>query len=217
MPDLPPLDSFALLKEIYDIPKVDYVKRLDEMVTLLGLEKILTTQVRRLSLGEKMKSELVAALLHNPEVIFLDEPSIGLDVISQNNIWRFLRDHNVKNNSTIIFTSHYLEDIQRLCKRVIIINSGEKIYDGELDKLILSAGNYKNIHCVFSSKVETKDLKEYGKVIEYNDMSATLRIKQDTLKVIIPKLLGALPIADLSITSPEARDVIATLYEKSLK
>jgi len=104
-----------------------------------------------------------------------------------------------------------------LCKRVIIINSGEKIYDGELDKLILSAGNYKNIHCVFSSKVETKDLKEYGKVIEYNDMSATLRIKQDTLKVIIPKLLGALPIADLSITSPEARDVIATLYEKSLK
>ena len=104
MPDLPPLDSFALLKEIYDIPKIDYSKRLDEMVTLLGLEKILSTQVRRLSLGEKMKSELVAALLHNPEVIFLDEPTIGLDVISQNNIWRFLHEHNVTNNSTIVLT-----------------------------------------------------------------------------------------------------------------
>lgn len=214
MPDLPPLDSFALLKEIYDIPKIDYSKRLDEMVTLLGLEKVLTTQVRRLSLGEKMKSELVAALLHNPEILFLDEPTIGLDVVSQNNIWQFLHDHNVKNNSTIVLTSHYLEDIQRLCKRVVIINSGEKIYDGDLSKLIASAGNYKNVHCVFSKKIDGSILKQFGTLVEHDDMSAVVRIDQSKLKVIIPKIIESLPIDDLSITSPEARDVIASLYEK---
>lgn len=217
MPDLPPLDSFALLKEIYGIPKSDYTRRLDEMVTLLGLEKVLTTQVRRLSLGEKMKSELVAALLHNPDVLFLDEPTIGLDVVSQNNIWRFLHEHNVKNNSTIILTSHYLEDIQRLCKRVVIINSGEKIYDGDLTKLITSAGNYKNVHCVFSKNIDQSTLKQFGTIIEYDGTSAVIRINQRKSKEIIPNLLESLPIDDISITSPEARDVIATLYESVAK
>lgn len=217
MPDLPPLDSYALLKEIYNIPKADYTRRLDEMIAILGLEKILTTQVRRLSLGEKMKSELVAALLHNPEVIFLDEPTIGLDIVSQNNIWHFLHKHNTQNNSTIILTSHYLEDIQRLCKRVIIINSGEKIYDGDLEKLILSAGNYKNIQCIFSKNVEVAQLRHFGTVIKHNDTSATIRIEQPKLKTIIPKIMDQLPINDLSITSPEARDVITLLYKNVSK
>ncbi len=134
--DLPALDSFALLREIYEVPDADYKQRLGQLTELLEIEPLLNTQVRKLSLGERMKCELVAALLYNPAVIFLDEPTIGLDVVSQVRIREFLKEYQQRTGSTIILTSHYMQDIQELCERVIIIDHGEVIFDNPLAALI---------------------------------------------------------------------------------
>lgn len=130
--DLPALESFRLNREIYQIPERQFKNTLDELVDLLEVGKILHVQVRRLSLGERMKMEMIAALLHRPRVLFLDEPTIGLDIISQRKVREFLGRYNRDFGTTILLTSHYMEDIQALCKRVIIINQGRKVYDGQL-------------------------------------------------------------------------------------
>src|SRR5476651_1520746 len=133
--DLPASESFSLLRAIYGLPADQYRKTLDELVELLQIGAKLNVMVRELSLGERMKMELIAALLHRPRVLFLDEPTIGLDVISQRAVRAFLRDHNRRHRTTILLTSHYMADIQELCERVVVINKGKKIYDGALDRL----------------------------------------------------------------------------------
>ena len=138
--DLPAMESFTLLKAIYGLDADDYKKTLDELVQLLGIGDKLNVMVRELSLGERMKMELIAALIHRPKVLYLDEPTIGLDVISQRAVRLFLRDYNRKYRVTIILTSHYMDDIKELCERVIVIHKGQKIYDGALDRLESGSG-----------------------------------------------------------------------------
>src|ERR1700690_3451048 len=133
--DLPAIESFALLRAIYGLKEEDYRKTLDELVELLGVSEKLNVMVRELSLGERMKMELIAALIHRPRVLFLDEPTIGLDVVSQRAVRLFLRDYNRRNRTTILLTSHYMADISQLCERVIVIDHGKKIYDGDLDRI----------------------------------------------------------------------------------
>ena len=143
--DLPAIESFNLLRAIYALPPAQFQATLDELVSLLGVGAKLNVMVRELSLGERMKMELIAALLHRPRVLFLDEPTIGLDVISQKNVRQFLRDYNRRHRVTILLTSHYMADIQELCERVIVIHRGRKIYDGALDRLEHSGGARRKI------------------------------------------------------------------------
>ena len=141
--DLPAMESFLLNKEIYEVPEKQFRATLDELTTLLDIEKLLDVPVRKLSLGERMKCELVAALLHSPKVLFLDEPTIGLDVVSQHNIRQFLKSYNKEKKTTIILTSHYMEDVEALCERVVIVNHGIIMYDGALQKLVDTHINHK--------------------------------------------------------------------------
>ena len=143
--DLPAIESFALLRAIYGLPADEYKQTLDELVELLGVADKLNVMVRELSLGERMKMELIAALIHRPKVLFLDEPTIGLDVVSQRAVRQFLRDYNRRHRVTIILTSHYMADIKELCERVIVIHKGRKIYDGALDRLESGSGSRKKI------------------------------------------------------------------------
>jgi ABC-2 type transport system ATP-binding protein len=143
--DLPARESFLLLKEIYDISETDFKTRLEEMTELLDIGLILDTQVRKLSLGERMKCELVAALLHAPRVVFLDEPTIGLDVVSQVRIREFLRTYQARNHATILLTSHYMQDVKELCERVVIIDHGEKMFDGSFADLVSRYSDEKQI------------------------------------------------------------------------
>jgi len=143
--DLPAIESFLLLRHIYGLPADQYRQTLDELVDLLGVREKLNVMVRELSLGERMKMELIAALLHRPRVLFLDEPTIGLDVVSQRAVRQFLRDYNRRHRVTILLTSHYMADIQELCERVIVIHKGRKIYDGALDRLEAGSGSRKKI------------------------------------------------------------------------
>src|SRR5271165_941849 len=143
--DLPAIESFTLLKAIYGLKEEDYRKTLDELVELLGIRDKLNVMVRELSLGERMKMELIAALIHRPRVLFLDEPTIGLDVVSQRAVRLFLRDYNLRHRVTILLTSHYMADIKELCERVIVIHRGVKIYDGKLDRLESGSGSRKKV------------------------------------------------------------------------
>src|SRR5579862_2526127 len=143
--DLPAIESFLLLRHIYGLTAADYQQTLDELLDLLGVRAKLNVMVRELSLGERMKMELIAALLHRPRVLFLDEPTIGLDVISQKAVRQFLRDYNRRHRVTILLTSHYMADIKELCERVIVIHQGKKIYDGHLDRLESNPGSRKKI------------------------------------------------------------------------
>src|ERR1700733_2900348 len=143
--DLPAIESFNLLRAIYGIPAADFKASLDELVSLLGVEKKLNVMVRELSLGERMKMELIAALVHRPRVLFLDEPTIGLDVVSQRAGRLFLRDYNRRHRVTIVLTSYYMADIKELCERVIVIHKGAKIYDGALDRLEAGSDSKKKI------------------------------------------------------------------------
>src|SRR6185369_2639290 len=143
--DLPAIESFNLLRAIYGLSATEFKSTLDELVSLLDVEKKLNVMVRELSLGERMKMELIAALLHRPRVLFLDEPTIGLDVISQKNVRQFLREYNRKHRVTILLTSHYMADIKELCERVVVIHKGKKIYDGALDRLENAGGAKKKI------------------------------------------------------------------------
>lgn len=147
-------DTFLLFKELYGIPNEEYQNNLNYFVKLFDVEKLLNVQVRTLSLGERMKMELIVALLHNPTVLFLDEPTIGLDAVAQRQIRTFLKEVNEQKGTTIILTSHYMEDIKSLCKRCVVVNHGEKIYDGDTDKLFQKYRTHKKITLLFVDETE---------------------------------------------------------------
>ncbi len=214
--DLPALDSFALLREIYEVPDADYKQRLGQLTELLEIEPLLNTQVRKLSLGERMKCELVAALLYNPAVIFLDEPTIGLDVVSQVRIREFLKDYQQRTGSTIILTSHYMQDIQELCERVIIIDHGEVIFDNPLAALIDSYSTTKRLTLQFSRPVSESELVPYGHIAERDPAghSATLEVPRDKIAAIASEALARLPVEDIAIAEPQAEEVIRQLFTK---
>lgn len=211
--DLPARESLLLLKEIYDVSESDFTSRLEEMTTLLEIGSILDTQVRKLSLGERMKCELVAALLHAPRVVFLDEPTIGLDVVSQVRIREFLRTYQARNHATILLTSHYMQDVKELCERVIIIDHGEKMFDGAFDDLVSRYSDEKQIRLTFERPVTESDLSPFGRVTEMPDpLHATLRVPRAESAKSAGEMLTVLPVMDITIDEIEADEVIRQLF-----
>ncbi len=211
--DLPALDSFLLLKEIYEVPDKIYAERVEELSEILDIKLLLNTQVRKLSLGERMKCELVAALLYDPQVIFLDEPTIGLDVVSQKRIREFLKTYQARTGSTIILTSHYMQDIQELCERVIIIDHGEVIFDDGLALLVERYSDCKRLTLQFSTVIDKSDLAIYGRTIEFDGISATLEVPRDRIAQVAAEALARLPVADIAIAEVEADEVIRQIFE----
>ena len=213
--DLPAIESFLLLKHIYGLDPVQYQTTLDELVLLLGVKEKLNVMVRELSLGERMKMELIAALLHRPRVLFLDEPTIGLDVVSQKAVRSFLREYNRKYRVTILLTSHYMADIKELCERVIVIHKGIKIYDGALDRLESSSGSRKKIIKFLPQNGSFPDnwTSRYGKASRNDEGQYTLNVDSGNIGATSQEILSAGPVADITIEDVPLEDVIAELFE----
>ncbi len=210
--DLPAIESFILNKEIYEVPNAQYKKTLDELVELLEVSDFLKVQVRKLSLGQRMKMELIAALIHSPKILFLDEPTIGLDVVMQKKMRDFIRDYNQKYNSTIILTSHYMDDVKELCKRVVVIDKGKLLFDGALDEIVKKYANHKLITVIFDKEVAKTDLKKIGEIKEFSYPKAVIMVKRDLVNTSASKLLQDFPVADLNIEEPSIEDIIREVF-----
>ncbi len=219
--DLPAIESFNLLRAIYGLPVDQFKASLDELVTLLGVSSKLNVMVRELSLGERMKMELIAALIHRPRVLFLDEPTIGLDVVSQKAVRQFLRDYNRRYRVTILLTSHYMADIKELCERVIVIHKGAKIYDGALGRLENAGGARKKIITFMptladgSSGAAFPDTwqSRHGTTIRADDGKFTLCVPGDKVVAVSQEILSTGPVADITIEDVPLEDVIAELFQ----
>ncbi|MCM2273417.1 MAG: ABC transporter ATP-binding protein [Candidatus Didemnitutus sp.] len=222
--DLPALESFHLLRAIYALDKAQWQASLDELVTLLGVAHKLNVQVRELSLGERMKMELIAALLHRPRVLFLDEPTIGLDVVSQKNVREFLRDYNRRYKTTILLTSHYMADISQLCERVIVIDHGKKIYDGELDR-ISGAGARQRI-IKFKPRpglggepaafpADWKPLHGEAKTCE--DGELLLHVPSEHVTAVCQQILTQGPVDDITIQDVPLEDIISEIFSRGMR
>lgn len=212
--DLPAMESFILNKEIYEVPDKEFHKTLDELSELLDIKKLLDVPVRKLSLGERMKCELVAALIHNPKVLFLDEPTIGLDVVSQNNIREFLKDYNKKKKTTIILTSHYMEDVEALCERVVVINHGIIAYDGSLKQMMSEYVNTKTLEITFTEATLKKDLTQFGKIKEWDKMRVVLDVPKEKIKRVAAEILTTLPVDDILINEIQVEEVIRKMFQE---
>lgn len=210
--DLPPLETFLLNKEIYGISDSQFQKTLDELVRLLDVKEILKVQVRKLSLGQRMKCELIAAILHSPSVLFLDEPTIGLDVVMQKKMRDFIKDYNQKFKATIILTSHYMDDVKELCKRVIMIDHGKLLYDGSLEKLVVKYARYKIISAVFTEYIDPKKLAKIGEIKSYQYPKAVLKVKRGASNVAAAEILKEFPVIDLNIEEPQIEEIIREVF-----
>lgn len=213
--DLPAIDSFNLLKEVYEIPQKKYRQNLDQMIEVLNMRELLGKRLRNMSLGERMKCELAASFLHDPKIIFLDEPTIGLDIVSAKSIRDFLKEINKTKKSTLILTSHYMGDIEELCKRVIIINHGQKIYDGDLAELKNKYAPEKEI-IIFLNDLEDKKkfahLKgDKKKIIENKGI---IRVEKENLGPIVNEVFDNFEIENVSINDIDTEEVITRIFEK---
>ncbi len=190
--------------------------RLAEMTELLDVKDKLNVSVRELSLGERMKMELIASLLHKPRVLFLDEPTIGLDVVSQKTVREFLREYNAREQTTILLTSHYMADIQQLCRRVIIIDHGAIFFDGKLSEIIDRFADFKliTIQCAGADKYPAENLLRYGEVVERTSGSLKLKVKRDRVIPACKALLDELPVSDIDIEEVPIEDVIRQIFAR---
>jgi ABC-2 type transport system ATP-binding protein len=212
--DLPARESFALNRDIYQIDRARYRRILDELVEIMGVGPLLDVQVRKLSMGERMKCELIAALLHQPRVLFLDEPTIGLDVVSQEHIRSFITEYNRTEQTTVILTSHYMRDVERLCRRVLVIADGAIIYDGALAELADRYVDHKIVTLRLAQRVPDEILARFGRVSEHNGLTVTLEVPKKDLAQTAQTLLTALPVDDLSIEEVAIESVIATMFNE---
>lgn len=210
--DLPPIESFLLNKEIYGVSERKFKQTLDNLSELLEIQDVLKVQVRKLSLGQRMKCELAAALLHEPRVLFLDEPTIGLDVVMQKKLRDFIREYNKEYSSTIILTSHYMEDVRQLCERIIVINHGKILYDGKLSEIVKKYAQEKFIKVTFEKETERKAVEPFGKIREFDAHSATLEIKRKDAPRIVSKLLEKFKVDDINIEEPDIEDIIRDVF-----
>ncbi|MDF9832718.1 ABC-2 type transport system ATP-binding protein [Ereboglobus sp. PH5-5] len=212
--DLPAIESFQLLRHIYGLPADSFKSTLDELVERLDVGHKLNVMVRELSLGERMKMELIAALLHRPRVLFLDEPTIGLDVVSQKAVRQFLREYNRRHNVTILLTSHYMADIQELCDRVIVIHRGTKIYDGALDRLEAGSGARGKIIKFLPQPGAFPEnwTSRHGQAVRDKDGHITLSVPAADIVAVSQEILSAGSVADITIEDVPLEDVIAELF-----
>ncbi len=212
--DLPAVDSFLLNKEIYEITDEKYKKTLNELVELLDIQDILQVQVRKLSLGQRMKCELIAALIHNPKILFLDEPTIGLDVVMQQKLRDFVKEYNRRHKATILLTSHYMKDVEQLCERVIIIDHGKILYDGKLEDIVKKYVKNKTLSVIFAKPVAREKLEKLGEVLELDETKAVLSVPRDKSNHVAGKLLENFQVEDLNIEEANIEEIIRDVFSK---
>jgi ABC-2 type transport system ATP-binding protein len=211
--DLPAMDSLRINAAVYGISDREFKRRISELTEMLSLEDKLTQPVRKLSLGERMKAELLAALLHQPQVLFLDEPTLGLDVNAQASVRDFLKTYNQRFDATILLTSHYMADITALCDRVLLIHQGRLIYDGILDDLLDKFAPYRQVQLELDHPSAESDLAVYGELESVSGRTVNLMIHRDELTRTITKILAELPVCDLTITDPPIEEIIGRVFK----
>ncbi|WP_437185067.1 ABC transporter ATP-binding protein [Planctomicrobium sp. SH668] len=210
--DLPAQESFQLHREIYRIPQAEFVRRRDELVELLEVGKLVGQPVRELSLGERMRMELIAALLHSPDVLLLDEPTIGLDVISQRRVQEFLRFYQAEQKITVILTSHYMKDVEALCRRAVIINHGEIKHDGPLADIVERFSQNKVIHLQFAGEETPTNLERFGNVLEFVAPRAKIEVERTRVPEVLGELLRDYRIEDVGVQDRPLEEVIAEMF-----
>lgn len=214
--DLPARESLELNARIYGISKADMTETVEELTTLLDVKDKLSVMVRELSLGERMKMELIAALLHRPRVIFLDEPTIGLDVLSQKKVREFLRHHNRTRKTTIMLTSHYMADIEELCERVVIIDKGTIFFDGKLADVLDRFADFKliTIECTDTDCAPREMFRDMGEVVDHSPAQIQLKVKRDRVIPVCKLLFDQLPIKDIDIEEVPIEDIIGQIFDR---
>jgi ABC-2 type transport system ATP-binding protein len=214
--DLPALDSFRLHREIYRIDPAAFDRRLDELTAFLEVRQLIHQPVRELSLGERMRMELIAALLHEPELLMLDEPTIGLDVVSQRKLQVFLKEYQAQKKTTVLLTSHYMKDVEALCRRAIVINEGEIKHDGPLADIVDRFSSHKQISLQFSDGVP-EDLAQFGKVLDVTPPRAKLEVPRQKVSEVLAAVLGRYVIDDVSVQERPLEDVMAEMFQTNLE
>lgn len=210
--DLPALDSLRINAAVYGISDKEFRYRVEELTELLALEGKLNQPVRKLSLGERMKAELLAALLHQPQVLFLDEPTLGLDVNAQVGVRDFLREYNRRYQATILLTSHYMADITALCERVIVIHQGRLVYDGSLEGLLERFAPYREVKVELSESLSEAQLQDYGELEALEGRSVRFLVQRDVLTRSVARILAELEVLDLTVTEPPIEEVIGRIF-----
>jgi ABC-2 type transport system ATP-binding protein len=213
--DLPPAETYAMNRAVFDVPRDRFERTLAELTELLELAPLLDKPTRQLSLGERMKCELAAALLHQPTTLFLDEPTIGLDVAMQVAIRDFVRSYNQRHEATVLLTSHYMDDVVALCPRIIVIDQGKLIHDGDLRRLIKTMDPDKRVSFAVTEAIADDELAKLGTLLTRDGQRITLRVAERDVPAVIGRLLGALKAADLAVEDPPLEDVLRVMFGKS--
>ncbi|MDZ4686864.1 MAG: ABC transporter ATP-binding protein [Planctomycetaceae bacterium] len=213
--DLPAQESFVLHREIYRIDPQQFTKRLDELTDLLEVRKLVSQPVRELSLGERMRMELIAALLHDPEVLFLDEPTIGLDVVSQRKVQEFLKHYQAERQITVLLTSHYMKDVEALCRRAVIISGGQIQHDGPLADIKDRFGQHKVIQLQFADGAMPTNLDAFGKVLEIQPPRIKLEVLRTRIPEVLSSLLSQFAVEDVGVQERPLEEVIAEFFTEN--
>jgi ABC-2 type transport system ATP-binding protein len=213
--DLPAQESFVLHREIYRLEPAAFTRRLDELTDLLEVRKLVGQPVRELSLGERMRMELIAALLHDPEVLLLDEPTIGLDVVSQRKVQDFLKHYQAERQITVLLTSHYMKDVEALCRRAIVINQGLIQHDGPLADILDRFSSHKLIQLQFANGTLPENLEQYGRVVEQTPPRVKLAVPRAKIPEVLSALLAKYPVEDVGVLERPLEEVIAELFASS--
>jgi ABC-2 type transport system ATP-binding protein len=211
--DLPPSETFALNRAIYEIPRPEFESRMCELVELLDLSGVVDKPTRQLSLGERMKCELAASLVHRPRVLFLDEPTIGLDVTMQATVREFIRSYNERHGATVVLTSHYMDDVLALCPRVVVIDKGRLIYDGDLRTLSREVRPDKRVVVRLGQPVQEAELSRLGTLASHADGQAVYRVQGDQVATVVGRLLSSLPVTDLTVEEPPLEEIMSELFQ----
>jgi ABC-2 type transport system ATP-binding protein len=210
--DVPAIDTFDFFHVIYDVPDAQFKRIFDELVDLLELGPLMHKPVRNLSLGERMKCELTASLLHRPEVLFLDEPTIGLDVLAQHRFRQYIAEYNRRYEATVLLTSHYMGDVEALCRRVIFIDQGKLLFDGSLEALVERFLPYKTVQVRIKPGSPEVDFSGYGEVVASERGMVTLRVTKESAPRVVSRLLSEISVQDIDVANPPATEVVKYIY-----
>src|SRR5947199_232147 len=213
--DLPAADSFQLHREIYSLPAEDFARTLGELTELFAVKELTRQPVRELSLGERMKMELIAALLHRPRLLLLDEPTIGLDVVAQATIQKCLKEYNVARGVTMLLTSHYMRDVEALCSRVLVISHGKVVYDGPLAKITEQFGRSKLVKLHFDGSPQPEHLERFGEVVNHAGPAVDLKVERGRVAEVLGVILDRYTVIDVSVQDPPLDQVIARVFEEA--
>jgi ABC-2 type transport system ATP-binding protein len=213
--DLPAMETFLVNQAIYDVPEAQFRQALEELVALLGLGPLLTKQVRKLSLGERMRCELAASLLHGPRVLFLDEPTLGLDVTAQAAIRDFILSYNRRHNATVLLTSHYMADVTALARRILVIDRGRLMYDGDLTALVERQAPYKLLSLTLEKPMDRSELAELGELEADDGVKVRLRVPRGQTKTAAARALAHAAVVDVTIEDPPVEDIIRQVFQQA--